>query len=126
MCTEKLEKMVGKFRRTNGGILRDKEGAIIVGLENKLKRWQEYIQGIFQDSRTDLQGRQKNVVLTGEDGPEITKIEIVYAINRQNNEEAGPDQIHAEILKIMVEQNSSSLRFLTQLFKRICRQGSIP
>lgn len=51
-------------------------------------------------------------------GPEITKSEVIHAINIQKNGKA-TGQIHAEVLKLIAEQEGTGLIHLTSLFNKI-------
>lgn len=60
-------------------------------------------------------------------GPGITKSEVIYVINFQKNgKTTGPDQIHAEVLKLIAEQEGTGLTHLTLLFNKLYNTGKIP
>jgi hypothetical protein len=99
--------------------------SIIIGIEDKLKRWQEYVKELFRDNRTDPRVEIETAVL--DEGPEITRSEVIAAIKSQKNNKApGPDQIHAEMLKLLVEKDAEGLKTLTKLLNSVYRVGKIP
>ena len=98
---KKVKEVTGKRRKYHINTLRDANGGIILGIEKKIERWQEYVRELFHDHRI------KPVIenLPIEEGPEITRDEVTYAIkNQKNNKAPNPDEIYAEILKIIAER----------------------
>lgn len=82
-------------------------------------------KNLFHDDR--LQPPTNTDESSEESGPEITSSEVVFAIKKQNNGKApGPDNIFAECLKILAENDSDGLQMLTDLFNRIYKSGKIP
>lgn len=60
-------------------------------------------------------------------GPEITKDEVIRAVKLQKNKKAtGPDNIYAEVLKVIAEQDGPSLKLLTTIINAIYTTGKIP
>lgn len=89
----------------------NKNGRLMVTIEEKLKRWKNYVEILFDydkaPSTTVDHGDQM------EDGPSpITKGGVVHAIKRQSN---GKPEIHSEVLKIMTEKNGAGPELLTQV-----------
>lgn len=60
-------------------------------------------------------------------GPAITKGEVIHAIKAQKNGKAtGPDNIHAEVIKLVGDEEGKGLELLTALFNAIYESGEIP
>lgn len=121
---KKVKEVTGKFHRYNNNSLRSADNEVIIEIEDKLKRWKEYVQELYHDDRTAVQIEEG---LDGEDLLEITQSEVKYAIMRQNNNKAtGPDQVQAEMLKVMAEKESAGLKLITDLFNEIYKTSVIP
>lgn len=122
---KKVKEMTGRHRKRQETVLRDNNNEIILGKENKLARWKEYIQALFDDERPYVPPSADNQI--NEKGPEITKEEVIHAIKSQKNGKAtGLDKINVEILKLIAENDSKSLDFLTTLFNKIYSSGKVP
>lgn len=118
---KKVKELAGLAKRKTSSILLDKEGNAIIETEQKLRRWKEYIEELFHDQR------QENVYAASQsrdEGPEITKSEVMTAVKcMKNNKAAGPDGIPGELLKLINEKN---MDVLTQLLNTIYTTGIIP
>ncbi|KAF2879748.1 hypothetical protein ILUMI_26424 [Ignelater luminosus] len=65
----------GTKKQNNSNILLDKNGKIIPDTKKKLERWTEYVRELFEDER------QQEIIqddANGENGPNITKEEVIY------------------------------------------------
>lgn len=82
---------------------------IIIGLEGKLWRWHSYVGQLFNDDRSPA----PSIVFfdQNEKRPPLTVEEVKYAILRQcNGKVVGPDDVHAEVLKLIAEQKAKGCR----------------
>lgn len=98
-------------------------GKIVASTSELLKVWKSYIESLFYDERPET------CINPGEEmsGPPITKEEIEKAIlSMKNNKAPGPDDIHAEIIKLMKETDSQLMNILTPLFNNIYDSGKFP
>lgn len=96
----------------------DKDGNLIVNDIDKLRRWKEYIEELFDDERIE------NVIQQCNTGPMITMGELEKAIKTAKNRKAtGPDEIPSEILKCLDIKGKQSL---LSLFNKIYESGVIP
>ena len=121
---KKVKEMSGLQRKRWGQILRNENNESILGAVGKLKRWKEYIEHLFSDDRGEPPPPDARI---NEISPEITKSEVMYAIKAQKNGKAtGPDEVYAEVIKVMADQESSGLSLLTSLFNAIYASGEIP
>lgn len=118
---KKVKEMCGIKRTNKSNILLDKNGKIIPDINGKLERWKEYIQELFEDER---QPEAINEEEDQENGPNITKEEVTNAIKlMKNNRASGPDEIPAEIIKLIEEEQ---IGILVDLYNTIYNTGIIP
>jgi hypothetical protein len=117
--------MTGRHKKRQATILKNDNNEIIMGTEDKLERWKEYIQTLFDDDRPCSPPSTDNRI--NEKGPEITKEEVIHAVKPQKDGKAtGPDNINVEILKLIADNESKSLDLITALFNKIYDTGKIP
>lgn len=115
---KKVKEITGNVKKYQIGKIRDKDGRLIVDLENKIKRWTEYLNELFEDDRGNL------TQIINATGPDILKEEVEYAIrNSKNGKANGPDEIPTELLKLL---NDKSVNMILQLFNTIYSTGIIP
>ncbi|KAF2901885.1 hypothetical protein ILUMI_04300 [Ignelater luminosus] len=50
----KVKKITGTRRKNQIGVLKNKEGKVIVNLENKIGIWTEYIRELFEDDGNNI------------------------------------------------------------------------
>ncbi|XP_029174698.1 uncharacterized protein LOC114943274 [Nylanderia fulva] len=88
--------------------------------EREIKRtWQEYVAGLFEDARSDIQAGAEEP-----EGPVILKSELLHAItSARSGKAAGPDEIPMELIKLIDEDNIATI---LGLFNRIYNTGVIP
>ncbi|XP_071580242.1 uncharacterized protein [Temnothorax nylanderi] len=115
----------GNARKHQVLTLRDANNEIITGVEAKLQVWKRYVEELFDDDRQNTPPQvDKNI---NESGPEITKDEVVHAIKAQKNGKAtGPDNVYAEVIKLIADREGKGLDLLIALFNAIYRSGNIP
>ncbi|XP_072389544.1 uncharacterized protein [Diabrotica undecimpunctata] len=114
----KIKEMAGIYRTTMLTALFDKDENILFNTQEKLDRWQEYIAELFNENQhIEVYDNVENV-------PTITKSEVRSGISRlKSNKAPGPDEIYAEVLKL-IEDNQ--LDIITELFNRIYEIGTLP
>lgn len=116
---KKIKEIVGLKPKKHNTNIKDKDGQLILEIEDKLIRWKEYIQDLFEDQRKDEHKAQEKI-----SGPPITINEIEKAIQMAKNKKAtGPDEIPSEILKIL---GKNATQLLKQIFNTIYDGGFIP
>lgn len=105
--------------------LRDTNNKIVLKIEAKLQRWKQYLKKLFNDNRPNIPPQiNENLNKTG---PKIIKDEVIYAIKAQKKGKAtGPDNIYAEVIKLVGDQEEKGLDLLTSLFNAIYKSGTIP
>lgn len=62
-----------------------------------------------------------------EKGPDITKEEVIHATKTQKDRKAtGSDGTHAEVLKLIADEEGAGLNILTSLLNTVYKTGIIP
>lgn len=120
---KKIKELGNKNRKHHTTFLRDKNNRIVIGIEDKLKQWTQYVKTLFNEDRPPTPTLED----ISELGPEITTEEITRAVKLQKNRKAtGPDKIHVEMLKLLAYQDGSGMKLLTALFNTMYTTGKIP
>lgn len=119
---KKLKETAGAYRKRMTAVLVDNNNKIITEPNKKSSVWKQYIERLFGDNdRTEYRNPTQTEQLTG---PPITKDEIRKAIEQaKDNKSPGPDELPAEIIKMISEDN---LHLYETLFNTIYDSGSIP
>ena len=115
-------KKIREFNRDRGpkllGSINTKENNIVFERDAIKKRWAEYVEDLYYDTRPTLNPMQEEVE------NEILYAEVDKAINQLNNNKAcGLDAVPSEFLKAM---DSSGRKYLTILCNNIYRKGKLP
>lgn len=115
---KKIKELTGKYDRRSLHSIQNNDGKYLITVEEQLSQWKKYIDELFSDARTDF------TVEGGETGPIITEDELKNAIKLAKNGKAtGPDDIPAELLKLIDNEN---IKIILQLFNNIYKTGHIP
>lgn len=117
---KKIKELAGIQKRKHPNLLCNANGEIITDLQQKLMTWKNYVEELFDDER-----QEHNIdSIQGDEGPEITKEEILYAIKTmKNGKSPGPDGLTSELLKLV---EGDSVNTLVDLFNCIYKTGEIP
>jgi len=51
---KKVKECVGMYKNRNVGIIMDNNGMAILQVENKLRKWREYMQELFRNEQRDV------------------------------------------------------------------------
>ncbi|CAG9835839.1 unnamed protein product [Diabrotica balteata] len=119
---KKLKYTAGIRKQKNAHILKSADGKIY-NHEQQCKYWERCITDLVDDAS------RENAPNTACDnqldrGPSILNLEVKKAIQQaKNNQAPGPDQIPAELLKLLDEE---SIACLTTFFNKIYNEGKIP
>ncbi|KAK9889347.1 hypothetical protein WA026_004621 [Henosepilachna vigintioctopunctata] len=90
----------------------DENDSIVIDLKKKQKAWEEYIRKLFDDHRENPETESP----TDETGPKMTQDEVEHAIrSMKTGKAAGPDELPAEIFKLIDDTN---IHIITNLFHR--------
>ena len=96
-----------------------KDGTIIIEKEEIIKRWEEYIEELFDDERGIKPTRKDE-----DYGEDILKSEVEFALRKMKRGKApGPDQVNMEMLDSAGE---IGLEKLTELINKVYNTGNIP
>uniref|UniRef100_A0A8D8VTC7 Craniofacial development protein 2 n=1 Tax=Cacopsylla melanoneura TaxID=428564 RepID=A0A8D8VTC7_9HEMI len=115
----KVKEVAGLVKKGTGGKLTDRDGRIIINLEEKKAEWKEYIETLFHDTRPE-----EPLELSDGSGPTILADEVRAAIKQlKQGKAAGPDQILSEFFKLF---DDISIKWITQIFNRIYDTGKLP
>ena len=114
----RIDELTGRRTNLGTGCLRSKKGDIIMGTEDKISRWNEYIQELYSNDRQEPQPENNN------DGPPIIRAEVNEAIRQmKNNKSPGPDKITKEELEALDE---TGIDTVVKLLNDIYNTGYIP
>lgn len=80
-----MKEITNRFQKLSLTTSRGKNSEIIVGNENEIKRWEEYIQKTFDDNRLQTLSITKYNI--GKTYPLITKTEVIHSIRAQKKTE---------------------------------------
>jgi hypothetical protein len=116
---EKIRELSGRKRRSTGSnCINNKEGKILVEEEDIVKRWEEYIEKLYEDERPE-----KPIIINSE-GPRIMKEEVASALKGMKRKKAaGADNIVSEMILAAGEEGIART---TELLNLIYEKGSIP
>lgn len=122
---KKVKELAGTQKRRLPNVLTDVNGKIITETSEKLLVWEKYIKELFEDERLGNATEEQDMSKEQENhGPDITKEEVIHAIrNIKNGRSSGPDELPAEMLKLIEDQH---LHILVNLFNTIYSTGIIP
>ncbi|KAL1447433.1 hypothetical protein WDU94_013960 [Cyamophila willieti] len=124
-----VKEFTGTNRKMETGILKDEQNNIIIGTEEKLKRWKDYIEKLFSDHERSIRSETQTDIGDEENDfrAAISKEEIKHAVKAQKNGKAvGPDAIHCELIKVITETDATGLQKICSLFNIIYKSGNIP
>lgn len=82
------------------------------------------MEELFDDNRPSTPPQaDKNINKTG---PKITKDEVIHSIKAQKSGKAtGPDNVYAEVIKLIADQEERGLDLLTSFFNAVYESGNI-
>ena len=110
----KIKEIAGKRKNTcsSSGCLKAKDGTIIIEKDEIIKRWEEYIEQLFDDERGIKPTRKDE-----DYGEDILKSEVEFALRKMKRGKApGPDQVNVEMLDSAGE---IGLEKLTELINKV-------
>ena len=103
--------------------IKDKNGNVIVNLEEVLKRWKEYFQKLINEEN-NRDPKTEEAKVFDEEVNGVSREEIKKALRRMKKGKAvGPDKLPVEVWNCMEEIGIS---FLTKLFNRLLMGERIP
>ena len=107
-----------KKARTKNNSIMDKEGNLLMEMEDILKRWTEYIKELYEDEQEVIN------LEVDEQGPENMKEEIRAAMNKMKKGKAiGKGGIAVEMLEALGEKGIESIK---DIANKIYNTGILP
>ncbi|XP_013776769.1 uncharacterized protein LOC106461491 [Limulus polyphemus] len=114
-----IKDATGKGGCTISECIRAKNSDVLMEQEQVLKRWTEYIEDLFHDTREEKPSIKKNM-----DELKILKSEVQTIINiMKTNKAKGPYEI---VIKKIRRLEEFSIEKLTIITNEICENGKIP
>lgn len=116
---KKMKEMAGIHRKRDFSSITNENNEIACDTNARKIICENYIRNLFSDERILNQDTEDDLT-----GPPITRAEIERAIQTlKNNKAPGPDEIPAELIKLLDDKGVAVLR---KLFNRIYETGQYP
>ena len=113
-----IKKFTSNKRTSSGGCVKNKKGDMLFETEEIMKRWTEYVEDLFDDTRSELG------VHSFLQGPDILPTEVENALQHMGNGKAsGIDNISKEMLQAM---GDFGVNILTEMCNRMYHNTHIP
>uniref|UniRef100_A0A8D8V3E1 Craniofacial development protein 2 n=1 Tax=Cacopsylla melanoneura TaxID=428564 RepID=A0A8D8V3E1_9HEMI len=117
---KKIKEMTGTNKKKTVGIIREKNGSIIIDTKTKIRRWTEYVQELFHHSRPE---QERDETILGEEY-KIMKEEVFDILKKAKlRKAAGPDEVPSELIKLL---DDDGIDVLVDLLNAIYTSGEIP
>src|SRR5215469_10722221 len=88
MMYEKVSELTKEIMYKQGKAIKKKDGTVVMGKEEVMERWDEYILEIFRDNRQE----NINIQYNGE-GPPVLKGEVEDAISKMKFRKAADNDV---------------------------------
>ena len=116
---KKIKEIIGKKRQTRGNVIKNREGILVMEIDEVLKCWKEYVKDLFEDDR----GARPRLHIAM-NGPELLEGEIVSAMKKfKKGKSPGQDGITIEMI---LASGNFGLRKIVELANKIYDTGYIP
>src|SRR5215469_576495 len=118
MMYEKVSELTREIMYKQGKAIKKKEGTVVMGKEEVMERWDEYISDLFMDNRQE----NINIQYNGE-GPPILKKDVEDSMNKMKFGMAvGNNGIALEMLKAL---GNFAVEKITTLANKIYESGEL-
>ena len=115
----KIKEVVGKKRLARGNVIKNREGLVVMEIDEVLKRWEEYVKDLFEDNR----GEKPRLHIPMY-GPDILDEEIAHVIKSfKRGKSSGNDDVTIEMI---LASGDFGLRKIAELARKIYDTGYIP
>ncbi|KAL1446457.1 hypothetical protein WDU94_005636 [Cyamophila willieti] len=115
---KKIKEAAGLYKNKSSNVILDENDKAIFDEEEKLKKWSQYIEQLFNGDRHNLEN------LSEEFGPEINRLEVETALKRLKNHKApGVDEVQGDVLKLIEGDN---VNLIVKLFNNIYNTAEFP
>ena len=116
---QKIKEITAQKSISKSGCIKSKTGNILMDKNDILKRWSEYIEDLFYDTRGPTPTIESTI-----EGPAILKEEVEHALSKMKQGKAtGPDGVPAEAI---VGLEDLGITEITKLMNIIYDTGEIP
>ena len=116
---KKIKEVIGKKRVAKGNVIKNKEGVIVMKIEDVLKRWEEHVKDLFEDNRGERP--RLHIPMTG---PELLDEEIISVIKSfKKGKSPGNDEVTIEMI---LASGEFGMRKIAELARKIYETGYIP
>ena len=116
---QKIKEITAQKSISKSGCIKSKTGNILMDKNDILKRWSEYIEDLFYDTRGPTPTIESTI-----EGPAILKEEVEHALSKMKQGKAtGPDGVPAEAI---VALEDLGITEITKLMNIIYDTGEIP
>ena len=116
---QKIKEITGKKRIARGNVIKNREGKVVMVMDEVLSRWEEYVKELFEDNR-GVKPRI-HIPMTG---PEILEDEIVNVIKKfKKGKSPGNDETTIEMI---LASGNFGIRKILELANKIYNTGYIP
>ncbi|GFS12813.1 endonuclease-reverse transcriptase [Elysia marginata] len=113
-----IKKFTSNKRTSSGGCVKNKKGDMLFETDEIMKRWTEYVEDLFDDTRSEL---GVHSFLQGQD---ILSTEVESALHHKTNGKAsGIDNISKEMLQAM---GDFGINILTEMCNKMYHNTHIP
>ena len=115
----KIKEVTGRKRLARGNVIKNKEGVIVMEIEEVLKRWEEYVKDLFDDNRGE-----KPRLRIPMNGPDLLNEEVISVIKSfKKGKSPGNDEVTIEMI---LASGEFGMRKIAELARRIYETGYIP
>ena len=116
---QKIKEVTGKNPSSRIGCLKSKDGQILMGKNEILNRWSEYIKDLYNDERCPAPP-----ISNGTEGSPILVEEVEHALKKmKKGKAAGPDDVPIELITALQD---IGIMEVTKLLNIIYNTGEIP
>lgn len=118
---KKVKEIAGIYNKRPTTTLRNDQNEPIIDPDELQETWKSYVSSLFSDDRTQS---TPEVINNIPEGPSILESEVRYAMKlMKNNKAPGPDDMYAETIHMLNENN---MKKLVKLFNIIYDTGQLP
>ena len=106
---------ITKKRSSHGSAIKDKDGKVVMEVEEIKHRWEEYIGELFEDDRREVE-EENHMHQSGE---EIMEGEVRFAMSKQKRgKAAGEDGVMIEMLEALGEFAIQKISYDQSIYNR--------
>ena len=108
----KIKEVVGRKKVARGSVIKNREGVIVMEIDEVLKRWEEHVRDLFEDNRGERPRPHMPM-----NGPDLLDEEIISVIKSfKKGKSPGNDEVTIEMI---LASGDFGIRKIVELAKRI-------